>query len=214
MPLIIDYAEKRSGIPDLLKNRGIDTVFNKLDAGDYIINNEIIIERKSSLDFIQSLISGRLFQQFVKIRKFRKPAILLIEGDPYATQYKISRDALTGAFVSISIAWQIPVLFSSGREETARLLEIALRQRTKEKIYYPSGKHVVKRKHKPHLSFLAGLPGIGTKTAEALLEQFGSIRSLVNASLKSLMKTKGIGKKRATEIYNFLYNSYSKPIVR
>jgi DNA excision repair protein ERCC-4 len=50
-----------------------------LEIGDYIIG-DLIIERKTSKDFIASVFDGRIFQQANKITSYTNRAILLIEG--------------------------------------------------------------------------------------------------------------------------------------
>jgi len=54
--ILIDSREKDSGIPDLLKDKGTPILFENLEIGD------LIIERKTSKDFIASVFDGRIFQ--------------------------------------------------------------------------------------------------------------------------------------------------------
>ena len=77
--ILIDNREKDSGIPELLKEKGIPILFENLEIGDYIIG-DLIIERKTSKDFIASIFDGRIFQQANKITSYTNRAILLIEG--------------------------------------------------------------------------------------------------------------------------------------
>lgn len=52
-----DHRENPSGIPELLaENTGVSLLISCLPAGDYIINSVIGVERKSSEDFVQSII--------------------------------------------------------------------------------------------------------------------------------------------------------------
>ena len=59
--ILIDNREKDSGIPDILKEKRIPILFENLEIGDYIIG-DLIIERKTSKDFIASIFDGRIFQ--------------------------------------------------------------------------------------------------------------------------------------------------------
>jgi len=135
LPLQIktDYREKRSGIPDLLIQKNVDVIITPLPVGDYIINDQIIIERKSAEDFVSSLISKRLFQQCARLKK-NKPQnqddwwrdkhniLLIIEGNPYTTNHFIKKEAIKGAILSILISWQIPVIHTKNTKDTAELL--------------------------------------------------------------------------------------------
>ncbi|MEM3406167.1 MAG: ERCC4 domain-containing protein [Nitrososphaerota archaeon] len=64
--ILIDYREKESGIPKLLIKKNIPINFENLKIGDYIIG-DIVIERKTSKDFVASIFDGRIFEQASKI---------------------------------------------------------------------------------------------------------------------------------------------------
>ena len=92
--ILADYGEKPSGIPDILLASDIETSISHLQAGDYLINNHILVERKTKEDFVMSLIQNRLFMQCSKLKKKSYYLLLLIEGNPYTTDHDISREAV------------------------------------------------------------------------------------------------------------------------
>jgi len=61
--MVIDERERKSGIPDLLKQVGVKVEMTNLPVGDYIVAPETVVERKSVHDFISSVFDGRLFDQ-------------------------------------------------------------------------------------------------------------------------------------------------------
>ena len=68
MTMLPDMRENASGIPAILANEyGIKVVPACLKTGDYIINEEIAVERKTAVDFAQSIMDGRLFKQAAAI---------------------------------------------------------------------------------------------------------------------------------------------------
>ena len=50
--IIIDERERKSGIPKLLKNIGVNVEIKTLPIGDYIVSHETVVERKSINDLI------------------------------------------------------------------------------------------------------------------------------------------------------------------
>ena len=68
LKITADYREKPSGIPDLLLKENIELTTENMKAGDYLINNHLLAERKTGEDFIQSLINNRLFGQCLKLK--------------------------------------------------------------------------------------------------------------------------------------------------
>ena len=109
VPLTADNREKSSGIPALLRNRFASVQMAQLAAGDYLVNEEIIIERKTKEDFVQSLLDGRLFAQCARLRKTGLVPLLIVEGNPYKTTHHIAPTAIKGALLSINLSWQIPI---------------------------------------------------------------------------------------------------------
>ncbi len=123
-----DYRESASGIIELLKNRGVLVETTKVPYGDYIINNDITIERKTAKDFLISIIDGRLFKQLSNLKKYCTNPILLIEGNPYKTDHKFDRMAIRGAIISAQIIWYVPVIFSRSKEDSRDILLMISRQ--------------------------------------------------------------------------------------
>ncbi|KAJ3615863.1 hypothetical protein Zmor_012236 [Zophobas morio] len=79
--IIVDVREFRSQLPQLLSAKGIKLEPATLEVGDYILSPEICVERKTVVDLIQSLNSGRLYSQCVSMTNSYKMPVLLIEFD-------------------------------------------------------------------------------------------------------------------------------------
>ncbi|MEN2496020.1 MAG: DNA repair endonuclease XPF [Marteilia pararefringens] len=77
--IIVDMREFNCELPIFLhqKNYKIEPI--TLEVGDYILTDEVCIERKTIPDLIGSINSGRLYNQCVAISHFYKSPILLIE---------------------------------------------------------------------------------------------------------------------------------------
>jgi len=57
---------------------------------------------------------------------------------------------------------------------------------------------------------LQGLPNVGKIRAKRLLEYFGNIKNIVNASESELKNVEGINKKIALKIINMINNNFDK----
>lgn len=101
LTILVDHRENPSGIPRLLVKENVNIRLTTLTTGDYRINPGIIIERKSAEDFVQSLVSNRLFDQCARLTKSGLRPFLLIEGDPCKTRHKIGNQAVKGALLSV-----------------------------------------------------------------------------------------------------------------
>ena len=152
--ILADYREVPSKIPKILKELGARVELTQLKTGDYIINNEVIVERKSKDDFILSIIQGRLFSQCARMKKSSHYQIMLIEGNPYNTNHKIDRQAIKGALLSITLSWQIPVIYSANTLDSANMLLMAANQLLKENFGYRRGGYKPKKLKNKAIYFL------------------------------------------------------------
>lgn len=201
--ITIDDRERQSSIEELLKKYDdVETKINRLSMGDYLVNNQIIFERKTFSDFAASIIDGRLFKQILFLTKSKYKCALILEGDRNgAEKLRISREAIQGALITLSLIFDIPILRSKNQEETARLIVYTARQMDSiAKGSMIRKGRAPKRKRKLQLFILQGLPGIGIHRAEQLLETFETVENVMTASSGELTKIPGIGKKIAKKI--------------
>ena len=206
--IIADNREKSSGIPDILIGEGVELKFLQLSAGDYIINENIIIERKTNTDFIQSVISGRLFNQCSGLRKSTMRPLIIVEGNPFKTDSKISSESIKGALLSVTLSWQIPVIRSSGKEDTAGLMIMAAQQQTAPTHFIKNTGIKPKALQSKRHFFVRNMPGIGPQIAINLLSRFKTIENIILAGEEELMEIEGIGRKKAEALERFFREEY------
>lgn len=77
-------------------------------------------------------------------------------------------------------------------------------QSLKDNVYIKTQKGYKPKKIKNQKQcFLQGIPSTGPTIEVRLIENFGNIKSIVNASVVELRKLKGIGEKNAKKIIDF-----------
>jgi DNA excision repair protein ERCC-4 len=200
--LVVDHSEGRSALLDAVRRTGtFDVRMAQLATGDYLIDNEVLIERKSVADFAASLIDGRLFPQVARLAHSAYRSLLLIEGPPPVSIADVHPHSLVGALVSIAAMWRLPVLHSTDSEQSARMLRFLADQ-----IREPQQRVLRRFDRKPkrlasrRLFLLQGLPGVGPALANRLLCHFGCIESVVTADASALAEVRGVGAKKAARI--------------
>jgi len=201
--IIADNREKSSGIPDLLTDKNIEVQMAQLSMGDYMLNSDIIIERKSKEDFIQSIIDGRLFTQSAGLRNTGMAPLIIVEGNPYQTRHDIHPEAIKGTLLSIALSWQIPVIRSSGKEDTARLIIMAAEQVSQSPVFVHRNTNKPKKKQNQQHYFVQGIPGVGPVLTHNLLAHFSTIEQIILANIKALSEVEGIGKTKADKLFKF-----------
>ena len=205
MKIRVDFREKASGIIELLREEEVTLEIGQVRYGDYIINETITIERKTARDFLISIIDGRLFNQLSNLKKNCIHPLLLIEGNPFETDLQFDPLAIKGALVSTQAIWYIPIVSSESIQETKNIFLMMGRQEESSSDVVPlRGGYRPKRLKSRQLYVLQGLPQVGPTVAGRLLDHFGSVSKMMQASIEELMRVEGIGKDSAKKIRDVL----------
>jgi len=203
----VDDREKPSGIPQLLdEHPEINCCVERLSLGDYLIDDWLLIERKQVADLIHSLITGRLFEQALRLAESElKTAILIEGGKTDIGEYQVHRHAILGALTTLSLIYGISILRSASPQESVCLMLFAARQKARRnKDVLPRCGYRPKSHHRRQLYLIQGLPGVGPALAKRLLASFGSVRAICCADKDALCKVEGIGPGRAEKIIQVL----------
>jgi len=209
MRILVDTREFRSEVVTALARYGVVVESRQMDAGDYIISERVVVERKEAQDFISSLMDGRLFQQMGSLKSAYPRPVVIIEGESLYGIRNISKEAINGALASIVIDFGIPVLFTGNAEETADMLVSMLKRENSEgHVVRLRGKRAGFEIHEQMQYIIEGLPGVSGVLARRLLSHFGTIQAIANASVDELMEVNGIGKATAQGIYDIFRERY------
>ena len=182
--IVIDTREKQSLIATNLFREKVNVDFEKMDIGDYLIG-EVVVERKTFSDFINSMISKRLQEQLINLKKYEKN-ILIIEGE--LKNSKIHENAIKGMVLSIILDFKIPIIFTKDEKDTADFLIRIAKRLEKEKNRDFSIRHLKNQKNitQQKQFILEGFPGIGPSISKRLLEKFGSLKEIFNSDIEKL----------------------------
>ncbi len=196
-----DSREMSSRVLRELERYDVKLEVKGLAVGDYQVSKDVAIERKTSDDFISSIMDKRLHKQAKElVDNFKKP-IIIIEGDKLYSS-SIHPNAVRGAMASIAVDFGIPIIPTRSPEDTAAMINrIAVREQTRGKSDIQ-----IRTEKKPlttweqQLYIVESLPNVGPVTARKLLEEFQSVKGVINASEDELKKVEGIGHKIAKSI--------------
>lgn len=190
--IIADIHEKDSLIlAELTANKDIEFIIQSLKIGDYLIGNTII-ERKTTGDFISSMINKRLIQQLNQMRKY-KQQLLIIEGDLEEFNNFQNLNAIRGFILSIITNYQTPIIFTQDYQDTSKYLITLAKQQLKKQIEISFHSRIPKTLKEQKQYVLEAFPNIGPATAKKLLKKFKSITNAINApeeELKEILKNK------------------------
>ncbi|MBT7402298.1 DEAD/DEAH box helicase family protein [Candidatus Woesearchaeota archaeon] len=201
--IFVDNRE-RGFIVEELHDLGAKLIYKNLEVGDFILSDDVCVERKIVSDFVNSLLDRRLFTQAIEIkRNFDKP-LFILEGsiDELFKVRNIDPNAIRSAIISISLDYGIPIIFSDSPKETAKyLFQIARREQISlKKSVSLRGSRRDWPIEKQQQFLIEGLPMIGENMAFALLKKFKNPKNIANASIDELKEVEKLGPKKAEKI--------------
>lgn len=184
------------------KYKKIASKTENLEVVDFLVVGEFgkfAVERKTVDDLINSRNDGRLWKQLEALAKFREEgyvSILAVVGN-WGKLFKMKRITLNEFFgLQTAVAKYNVFLFNFYNER----FFLAYMRYLNDRVGRPSKKttlNVPKPRERTieeeRRDMLAMINGVGVKTAEELLEEFKTIRGVVNAErekLERILKSK------------------------
>jgi DNA excision repair protein ERCC-4 len=204
-PVLVDYRERGSSIPDALIAAGLDVELTDLPVGDYVLGLGLAVERKGPNDLGASIRDGRIFDQAIRLQSAFAQAVLIVEGEPRG----IAEDAWRGAVCRL-IEDGFTVLHSLDAEDSAAwIVRLAKRARRAGPTTRPEGPRRAPRHPAAQAeAMLSVVPGISTTMARSLLAAYGSLAAVAAAAPEGLRRHPGIGRVRAARIAEALHGGY------
>ncbi|WP_458404447.1 DEAD/DEAH box helicase [Methanobrevibacter sp.] len=209
---LVVYADSREGNSKVIRHLSqmeIDVKVHSMAVGDYQVSDEVVIERKTAKDFVDSIIDKRLFKQARELsEEFKRPLLILEGDDVYGGM--LHPNAVRGTLAAIAIDFGISIIPTRNSEDTAAMIKrIAMREQSGEKTHIQ-----IRTDKKPvslweqQLFIVESLPNIGPVNAKNLLQHFGSVLNVINASESELQEVEGIGEKTAKNIRKVVESEY------
>jgi DNA excision repair protein ERCC-4 len=227
--IVVDERERKSRIPDILRQAGATIDFAQLKVGDYIVSPETAIERKTIQDLINSIYDGRLLVQCSQLTEHYVKPVIIIEGNiidlmdtPEEESEKINDDIdhrdkikiliersplIYDALAKVALDFRIPIMHTPSVEYTSQLLVVMVNKSLQNgRASGPLLKRIKKGNpaYIQQLSILSSLPGVGDKLALRMLNKFQTPKRALNASIAELARISGFGTQRAARVRKIL----------
>ncbi len=208
----VDHREIRSGVSRILENAGINVIMQTLEVGDYVPSDRVCIERKTTADFLDSLISGRrdLFRQIADLARTSERPVLIIEGGDIYDLRQIHPNAVRGAIASIAIDFSVPVIMSRDEEDTAAMIAAIAKREQQDhgREVAMHGKRSAMMLPEQQEYIVSAISNIGPVVAKNLLKHFGSVEAVMQASREELKGVELVGPKTADRIREVVGGEY------
>lgn len=200
--MIVDSNE-----PSSLKEKLKDyATVERLDVGDYLLNDELY-ERKTTDDLLQSMLSGRLWNQLNELNKQESHKVVLaVTGNIWRSLCNINAPYKThvyyGLIHSIATKYRMPTLYFWSDDEFISYLQYISKHTMSAGVETVPVKKGGKSLDHLRMLSLSQIPGISVKRATMLLNHFKSIKRICNATVEEIIES-GIGEKSSQNVYRF-----------
>ncbi|MHA1953677.1 MAG: DEAD/DEAH box helicase [Candidatus Heimdallarchaeaceae archaeon] len=209
--IICDSRERNTLVIKELINKEVELGFERLEMGDYVCSDQVVVERKTGEDFVKSILDKRLFTQTKMLVENCAKPIILLEGEFSLYGSSLHPRALAGAITSLATDFRIPIIHTKNQKETAEILfALAKREQEERKRRVSIGKRKGLGLRIQLEETMASLPHVDQKIANRLLKHFGSVREVMTAKLEDFFEIKGIGEKIASDIIDYVYTNYNE----
>ena len=207
--ITVDDRETSSRVVEALSRAGARITLRRLEQGDYAIGDRVLIERKTSRDFMDTLVERDLFGQVRALASSAPRPVLIVEGPDLYSVRDVNPNAVRGALAAIAVDLGVSVFFTRDDEDTAEMI-LALARREEgepgERKLHPHKSYRSAKEQQEYI--LASFPSVGPRSARLLLSRFGSLAAVLSADEAALREVKGIGEKAARAIAEILRTPY------
>ena len=202
--VVVAATKPRGKVALGLAELGIEIVPITEDEGNvdrYVLSKRVAVERRTGGGFLKGIMEKTLFTSAIYLRERFDVPVLMVEGKINYQYSMMSPPAVRGALSSMMLLYGVSVLSTADAAETVELLAMMARQ---EQIGIPEISLIPKRKATTlddmQRRVIEMLPGAGMVMARDLLQHFGSVRRIVNATEDDLRGMRGIGARKAREM--------------
>jgi ERCC4-type nuclease len=223
--LIIDSREK-SNLSEFIiseaSRMNILTEKQWIEIGDYVYQ-DVCFEAKSTIDFLQSVLNGRLWNQVDNMDRHYEYSIVIIHGSlhqvmayPKYVNMEINEQLLKhkfyGALGRLTLDTDCKVFWVESPQKAAKIITTICKMRpVKRSVIQPT---LLKRitTDDLRLDMLCTIKGVSKSKAKKIIEKYGSVMEVGESNVNELSSIDGIGPTIAKRIIDTL-NSEEKVVV-
>lgn len=213
--VICDSRETQSNITKQLDRMAdVAVELETLEVGDYVLSNDVAVERKAHEDLISTLTDDRsIFDQIKDLTSNYVDPLLVLEGgtmDDLYGQAQVSEEAIRGTLASISTDYGVSIVCTTDEEETAKLLRTIARREQEESDGEVSahGEKSTQTTADEQQYIVSAVADVGPVLAQNLLDHFGTVQAVFNADRDELTEVEKVGEATATHIYSIVREEY------
>ena len=176
-----------------------------LEVGDILYNDDVVFEHKSPSDLIASVFDGRLFSQISAMQNNYQHSFVLVSGsltEVLETAEMVDRYSSILAAVCSCYTRGCPVIFCDTLVNLSEVVKVLGEKLTDGKT---RSRPIEKTKlSDKRLQLICSFKGVNETRGVALLDHFGTVSNVLNASSSDLQEVHNIGEVTADNMRDVL----------
>ncbi|MHA1730559.1 MAG: ERCC4 domain-containing protein [Promethearchaeota archaeon] len=188
VPRVLMDAREPPEMKNFMEAEGLEVEVRQLDVGDYILSNNVAVERKRGPDFTSSIVDNRLFENLARVKEVYPTVILLLEEfDSTFEASMMNPSSVYGALAYCAYKMGVSVVPTAGKQHTAIFLKrVAFREQVQDRVpviarVAPKGMDLERRR----TFVVEGLVNTGPAKAAELIGVFGTPARVFSAIRKT-----------------------------
>lgn len=214
--IIVDTREQTSGVVKHWEGYagnfpGLKTEFRELEAGDFILPGDIVVERKSSTDFMLSVMDKKLPGNIARLKAEFDRLIYIVEGDIFAPRFHSNPTKLQDALAYMTVIEGVTLIPSQGAQSSAEIIfnmATYARNGAPDSVAMRTAKVTDFRSSQQYL--VEGLPGLGPERAVKLLNALGSPADVFAASDEAISAAAGLSMEAVARLRRVLSGPWKR----
>lgn len=191
MKIMIDDHEDKGRIAQIQRFFDCECNVQRLDTGDIIIQQndvpDIAIEVKTHQDFIKSFKDRLVQDELIRMKsKYPFSYLIIYDDGKLNTKYtRSSREQWHSNIHSLAIRYHVHVFFADNTKDFLKCIQSLINTVSKHDV--PIEPPIIRSKDSnPFVNVLIGVPAVGKKTAERLIDKFEKPSNVFNATEEEL----------------------------
>lgn len=205
--LVVDVREPREIAGILSRIGNLEVEMAPLERGRYLVDGCLVIDRISTHDLHRGIVDDPrpLLKRVSDLSDVDHATLFVVEGG-LRSHRRASLDKIVAAVSYVSVVHRVPVVETIDVWETVYLIARAIGHAchpVSEDLPQPAHRRGGRKDHRVSPRYvLEGIPGVSTVRAEIILERFGTLRAVAEASIEQLLELPGLGPSVAQSVHD------------
>ena len=190
-----------------LEKAGFTLEDESIEAADVVVSDRVAITIRTVQEFISAISDGTMFSHLSNMKHQYPHPILIVQGPPEGKGVQAGNAAIFDALGELLSEFSMPVLSTLNVGETVEALSALRRQedarggtgRTGQTTLDPASRQIF---------LVQGLPNVSATLAQRLLERFGSVDGIADATPEQLTEVEGVGRVIAEGIHTVMQKRF------